>query len=60
MTQISDKIHLFADRYRAARLALTKLDPDGEWQNVYLPLRTQDIRGPGRNWDDTPEGRRAA
>ena len=60
MTQISDKIHLFADRYRAARLALTKLDPDGEWQNVYLPLHTQDIRGPGRNWDDTPEGRRAA
>ena len=60
MTQISDKIHLFADRYRASRLALTKLDPNGEWQNNYLPLRAQDVRGPGRDWDDTPEGRRRA
>lgn len=60
MSQISDKVHLCADRYRAARLALTKLDPDGEWQKIYLPLHTKDVRGPGRDWDDTPEGRRAA
>ena len=56
MTQISDKIHLFANHYQAAQLALTKLDPDGEWQNVYLPLHTRDIQGPGCDWDDTPDG----
>ena len=60
MTQISDKIHLFADCYWASRLVLTKLDPNGEWQNNYLPLHAQDVWGPGCDWDDTPEGWRRA
>ena len=49
MTQISDKIHLFADRYQASWLVLTKLDPNGEWQNNYLLLNAQDVQGPGRD-----------
>lgn len=58
MTKISDKTQLFAERYRAARLALSRIDPDGEWSVTLLPLRSRDIRGPQRDDDDESEGRR--
>ena len=60
MTQILDKIHLFTNRYRASWLMLTKLDPNGEWQNNYLLLHAQDVQGPGHDWDNTPKGWRKA
>jgi hypothetical protein len=49
---------MFADRYRAARKALSILDPSGDWQRRLLPLRPEDIRGPTRLDDDESEGRR--
>lgn len=59
MANISEKIQLLAERYRAARLALSRLDPDGEWSATLLPLRSKDIRGPQRDDDaDESEGRR--
>lgn len=58
MSQITDKTRLFAERYRAARLALTKLEPDGDWRVRLQPLRAEDIRGPGRGDDEESEGRR--
>lgn len=58
MTKISDKTQLFAERYRAARLALSRLCPDGEWSATLQPLRSKDIRGPQRDDDDESEGRR--
>lgn len=57
MAQITDKTRLFAERYRAARLALSKLNPNGDWQVRLQPLRTEDVRGPGRG-DEESEGRR--
>lgn len=58
MTKISEKTQLFVERYRAARLALSRIDPDGAWSTTFLPLRTKDVRGPQRNDDDESEGRR--
>jgi hypothetical protein len=58
LSQLSAKTKLFADRYRAARKALSILDPNGEWQHRLLPLRAEDIRGPTRLDDDESEGRR--
>lgn len=58
MAQISDKTSLFAERYRAARLSLSKLDPNGDWQSRLRPLLTEDVRGMGRYDEDKSEGRR--
>lgn len=58
MSQITTKINLFVERYRAARLALTKLDPDGDWQVTLRVLNAEDVRGPARGQDDESEGRR--
>jgi hypothetical protein len=57
MSQITDKTHLFAECYRAAQLALSKLNPSGDWQIRLLPLRSEDVQGPGRG-DGESEGRR--
>jgi hypothetical protein len=57
LSQLTAKTKLFADRYRAARKALSTLDPDGDWRRRLLPLRPEDIRGPTRQ-DDESEGRR--
>jgi hypothetical protein len=35
-----------AASYRASRLALLALDPDGDWQKVYRELKEADLRGP--------------
>lgn len=58
MAQITQKTQLFAERYRAARVALSALDPEGDWQLTLKPLRVEDIRGPARQGDDSSEGRR--
>ena len=57
LSQLTTKTRLIADRYRAARKALTILDPDSDWQRRLRPLRSEDIRGPTRTDDDESEGR---
>jgi hypothetical protein len=58
LSQLTAKTKMFADRYRAARKALSILDPSGDWQCQLLPLHPEDIRGPTRLDDDESEGRR--
>jgi hypothetical protein len=58
LSHLTAKTKMFADRYRAARKALTTLDPNGDWQHRLRPLRPDDIRGPTRQDDDESEGRR--
>jgi hypothetical protein len=42
-----------AHKYRAARSALSSLDPTGPWQLQYKELRDSDISGPGRDAEDS-------
>ena len=58
LSQLATKTRLFADCYRAARKALTVLDPNGNWRDRLLPLHNEDIRGPARSDDEESEGRR--
>lgn len=58
LSQLTVKTKMFADRYRAARVALINLDPNGDWQRRLLPLRAEDIRGPTKLDDNESEGRR--
>lgn len=60
MSRITEKTQLYAARYRAARHALTQLDPNGSWADTLLPLLAKDVRGPQRrdDNDDPSEGRR--
>lgn len=58
MAQITDKTRLFAERYCAARLSLTKLDLNGDWQQQLLLLLAEDVRGLGRYDKEKSEGRR--
>lgn len=46
-----------AERYRAAYAALLKLDPLGTWRERLQFLHAKDIRGPGKEDDDTSNGR---
>ena len=48
MQTVQDRIDKFARRYRVARDALLRLDPGGEWKDLYLPLNKGDDRGPGK------------
>lgn len=57
LSQLTAKTKMFADHYRAARKALSILDPNGDWERRLLPLCPEDIRGPTRQ-DDESEGRR--
>jgi hypothetical protein len=41
------KVALDAEQYHAARAALSVLDPDGSWQNRFLPLEKKDVHPPG-------------
>jgi len=45
---IQDRIDRSTRRYRAARGALLRLDPQGNWKNLYLPLTDNNNRGPGK------------
>lgn len=54
------RISRFALLYRNARRALVVLDPNGTitpWTSRFLELNEADIRGPGRDDDETSEGR---
>jgi hypothetical protein len=63
ISRFRDKINRCSERYRAARLALLKLDPTGSWISRFKVLSPEDIRAPGRQDDDDgndreSEGRR--
>ena len=45
---IEERIDKCARRYRVARDALLRLDPQGEWKDLFLPLTEADNRGPGK------------
>lgn len=51
--QIKHKIDCVTQHYCTAQLALASLDPGGTWKNRFLELKREDIRGPGRDPDDT-------
>lgn len=44
-------------RYRDARTALLRLHPSGGWVKFFKELKKEDIRGPGREEDETSESR---
>ncbi|TDL14376.1 hypothetical protein BD410DRAFT_697320, partial [Rickenella mellea] len=61
------KINRHVEGYRAARLALLSLDPNGKWTERLQVLNSDDIRGPSRDdgaelsgRDRTSEGRHVA
>jgi hypothetical protein len=56
---IQDRIDRCARRYCVARDALLCLDPQSEWQTIYLPLTNADNRGPGKEPEEKllPDGR---
>ncbi|KAI0689410.1 hypothetical protein C8T65DRAFT_700260 [Cerioporus squamosus] len=58
-TRFMDKQKRCAARYRDARAAMEKLDPDGPWKQTYKPLLDEDLRGPRRDDDEVipSEGR---
>jgi len=58
ISRFNDKISHCADRYRAARAALLRLDPGGSWMERLLELKAEHVRTPRRNQDDESEGRR--
>lgn len=49
-----------ADRYRHARKALGALNPNGSWQALLLPLRTEDEVAPFRGQEERPRKRTRA
>ena len=51
---IEDWIGKCARRYRVARDALLRLDPRGDWRDLYLPLTEGDNRGPGKEPEEVP------
>ena len=51
--RINHKIERAAQKYRTARSALLLLDPTGTWKDCYRDLRREDIRGPGKDANDT-------
>ena len=57
------KIDLAATRYRQARTALLRLDPEekiAEWKEKLQELRREDIRGPSRKAKESSESRQEA
>lgn len=51
--RINHKIERAAQKYRTARSALLALDPTGTWKDRFRDLRREDIRGPGKDSNDT-------
>ncbi|TFK79910.1 hypothetical protein K466DRAFT_605772 [Polyporus arcularius HHB13444] len=51
------KIRRSVLRYRAARVAMEALDPQGEWAVQFKILHDGDVKGPGREDDAASEGR---
>ena len=46
-----------ADCYRDARIALLRLHPSGGWVKFFKELKSEDVRGPGREETDLSESR---
>ena len=57
ISRFREKTVCCAERYRNAYLALTVLDPGGDWSHRLRPLADADIRPPGKG-DDEAEGTR--
>lgn len=51
--RIVQKIERAAQKYRTARRALLVLDPDGVWKESLKELKREDLRGPGKDPEDT-------
>ena len=61
MRTIQDRIDRCVRRYRVAHNALLRLSPSGDWSNIYLPLTSDDNRGPGKEPEENsgPDGQYA-
>jgi hypothetical protein len=55
-----EKVNRCADRYRAARRALSILDPGGTWAVRLQELKPTDVRPPMRDMEKVPKGRKRA
>ena len=53
MRTIQERIDRCVRRYRVARNALLRLNPAGDWGELYLPLTDDDNRGPGKELEET-------
>ncbi|KIL53916.1 hypothetical protein M378DRAFT_19394 [Amanita muscaria Koide BX008] len=51
--RLNHKLERAMHKYRTARSALLVLDPDGPWKDRLRELKKEDIRGPGKDPDDT-------
>jgi len=51
--KINRKLARAIHMYRTARVALLVLDPDGDWCGELKELRQEDIRGPGKEADES-------
>lgn len=52
------KVKRAVERYRAARVAMLVLEPNGKWMHTYRPLLDTDLRGPRRDQEESAsEGR---
>lgn len=49
---IQDRINKSVRRYRIAREALLRLDPCGDWKDIYPPLTDADNQGPGKELEE--------
>ena len=54
--RLQSKIRMAAESYRAARSALLRLEPEGDWAKKLKELHDEDIRGPNRE-EEQSEGR---
>lgn len=52
-TKLARKVTRAAHKYRTAHSALHVLDPDGNWKDELKELRQEDIRGPGKDPDES-------
>ena len=51
--KINRKLARAVHKYRMARIALSVLDPNGDWHEELKELRQEDIRGPGKDPNDS-------
>ena len=49
---LQDRVEKSVRRYRVARAALLRLDPGGDWKNIYLVLDDADNRGPSKEQEE--------
>lgn len=51
------RIAQVCSRYREARVALLRLHPSGGWTPFFKELKKEDVRGPGREYNEPSESR---